>query len=546
MSSIITTPKILDPDLHIGLRRFPERDVPPELGVADLPGATAFINRFFPQEWVILALTMPEKHLIRVTHLDTGEDGMAFNPPFEYLCYKAMIELSRLAHNVADGTSPQGELGSVYTYNYNINLDRAVRKLGWFPDLRPELNLEGGKHNPLDCWFPSRNEALERADLVQTLGLLYAEWLQQLHDLCGGDPEFDFHEVLSPALPMSDINLATMKSAARQYPDDTPLVHEYGTEVGIIVEVDLGEAIPPQPEADAPQADPKAPIDLTQDDTSSATSEEIPLADINSPKNAHESSISPTPSPLPAAFLNADEAGKYLPMYLNKDETSALELEYPSFDSSPPPMDLQPSTPAPSLANPTNISQPLITPEDFTLVESVTAEGSDAINHAFEDHMSRHSNVRSSDEDTPAPAIVNDLDGMSNHSPSPSASPVEAHSKYSHVDYQPAFGNAGAVSQCSFENLPYQCAFMHGRFYEHMAHHHRRPPIQPIHEDADSYFEFRRANKDKGKEKEPISIDPTLIQSDSRELISHPIFGRDAENSIVRYSPFSPYILRPI
>jgi hypothetical protein len=196
---------------------YSPRPIPADLGVPKLEGASNFINRFFPREFVISHQYKPSDHVIQRHDIEKGSDIYSLNDVFVHQSYAAFLRTSRTATLLITDQVPFSEVGHHYSFDNSVACSRAL-DIGGFPVSHlPDLDNE--KLNPLSKSFDSELDLLRTAHRIQKSIKLFLKFIERAynkkgHSVDNRDP-WDFNAVLAPAQDDS-LNVSFLFSSSAQ------------------------------------------------------------------------------------------------------------------------------------------------------------------------------------------------------------------------------------------------------------------------------------------------------------------------------------------
>jgi hypothetical protein len=195
------SPKVTKPSLNT--QPLPSRELIPTLGTPRLRGASDFIRRYFPREYVIANLFRPEKHVIPTFIPSEDRTVYYLNEVFVKQSYEALLRTGRSAICLVSDLCPFVEIGKTISFPNELGKLASARakEIGGFPINYPSLNDEDS--NPLAQTFDSEIHLLRAAHLVQRSIKQFLSFIERAYNFHGYSTDsqnpWDFHEVLSPA-----------------------------------------------------------------------------------------------------------------------------------------------------------------------------------------------------------------------------------------------------------------------------------------------------------------------------------------------------------
>jgi hypothetical protein len=473
-----------------------ERPIPPDLGVAKLSGASAFICRYYPQEWVLMAQRKAKKHLTRICN-SNGEIQYQFDVGFRNPVFKGLLRLARAAVVLLNDQPCQVEVGSGLSFDETVMKDRAL-EIGGFPTLFPHVNDDKMETNPLEGVF-SKKEALFRAKVVQETGLGLLKFINRAFNIKGQSTDetdpWDFHEMIVPAQDQC-LNAT--------YPDSIQCLAK--EEWDALVSA-----------ADAVRARNLA----AQSSNSNTNIPPYHYSDLGDIRAVFEEYLNQAPSQ---------------PASAQEVETTPAAMASPTITPAPAP------TPAPVVEDipgldpilPEDQPAPALEPFDFNQDALTNALEASLIDYSL-DHQTLADEVitQSNDNNTNQDHEVIDIDTFVNNDTTPAHFPTFTSStNFVHATYAPYLYDQayGEDCPCGMHELLLR-AYAHGR--------------------RDEYDELKQAfDQLNTVDHAPIPVEEVIKsedeESNGRELILHPIHSSTAKNALIRYSPYPSRLLRRV
>ena len=469
------------------------------LGIARLINASKFIARFFPVEWKLCVLTDPERYLINV---NPGElpKLYEYDETFANLVYNALLRVTRSACCLITGQSPMVVPGSGFSFIEEFPQDR-LQEIGGFPEYIVNINLDGPEHNLLHGTY-TKNDALVRCRALTRNCHDIILFLNRAHNLKGDkhDPNdrWDLSRVLLPANNQK-VN-ACIPGAAKiftpeQWAEITKSVTvNDGEDSTVSSDDDLNRPTPP-PRPNAPP--PTSPV----------------IPDIIVPASP---TVPEPPAPTPVNNTCEELGTPDLGKFFNTDEPPVTTVN-----------------PVDTLTNNSDNSatDPIINSVANT-VTNVSTNGSDSGDHLIAGGDPHDELIY---VDDPVDPEV-----------------IDAHSRYIAAQEFIPLVNGKPVHEdcpCGLYNDLLD-AFAYGRSrddYFQANGNNINNPIDVDCEDSNhpSSFHVQPTIGDVGASTSGGVISEEIMDNGreditSRALIPHPVYGKDAQNALVKYSPHLP------
>jgi hypothetical protein len=194
---------------EFGPKRYAPRPVSPTLGLSIVDGASDLVRRFFSREHYLAHLYKPGQHVIKRFDAQKNKDAYRLNPVFISLAHLGLLRVARTAVALVNQDFPFVNLGERFTFDEEINQERAV-SAGGFPRQVPPLNEESS--NPLDRDFDTRSELLDCARETQLLTQKFLTFIDRTYNKKGQSNSWDFDSVLAPVIEDS-VNACYPQSA---------------------------------------------------------------------------------------------------------------------------------------------------------------------------------------------------------------------------------------------------------------------------------------------------------------------------------------------
>jgi hypothetical protein len=482
-----------------GPRQPSPRPIPPNLGVAKLKGASAFTNRFFSQEWVIMVQRKARKHLIHVNDPNSEVPKYQFDKCFKTMAFRALLRLARAAVGLLNDQPCFVEIGSGISFDQHVMGRRALH-IGGFPSRFPNINEELPEHNPLEGTF-TKKEALSRAKELQSTGTQLIHFLNRAYNLKGqrddnNDP-WDFQEILVPASDQS-VNATYPDTIQTVTQEEWRLLNHLAHTSNELTANETNQGMIHVPTPNVTDLNLVNPALLIANANAHANTS--PIANVNdilSSANNHYDGNNPVNSVEVPPGLTVPSSSPVSPPY----DPYADSLDY-VYEASVPSAHMDMSG-----INNEDLDRAL---EDL-FVNSVT------------DQSSNDSNQLITATSSSAIANVNPSDQF----PTFTASSYLVRSEYTpYLNEQPY----SKKCPCGMRDLLLR-AYSFGRKDEY--------------DELKERFEAQSEGNVSVKEEvitPPLFDDPT-VDSGHGELISHPIYGKEACNALIKYSPYPSRLL---
>lgn len=163
------------------------RGIEPNFAIPSLRNGTPIIERFLAQEWITFNQANPRHQLTEATQLRVNEPLYSFDRLYARHTFQCLIRVIRLVQCLLHDDCPMVQVAGGKSFQESIIRHRAS-KVGYLPSIIPNPNLDSEAHNPLTGCY-TRNEALDRANDVNRLGVILANFLSDAYDKFGPGSE---------------------------------------------------------------------------------------------------------------------------------------------------------------------------------------------------------------------------------------------------------------------------------------------------------------------------------------------------------------------
>jgi len=454
-----------------------QRSFSNQLGKTRLINASKFIARFFPVEWKLCVLTNPEYYLAQANPGGTP-DFYQFDETFANLIQNALLRVTRSACCLITNQSPLVEPGSGFSFVTDFPEER-LQEIGGFPEYIININLEGPEYNLLQGRY-SKHDALLRCRILTRNCQEVILFINRAYNLKGDKHDFEdgwnFAKVLLPANNRK-IN-ACIPGAAKVFtPEQWAQIQQEDNTDGEDSNLSSGDDI------NRPSPAPRAAV-------SSPAPPAIPEVNpINSPH------IPETPAPTPVADsfekFGIPDLGEFF-----KDEKAPFAI---------------------------------VNPAD-TLINGKNSPSVDSVSNSAANSTMETDNF--------------DLDSTSEHLGNPRCyvdklldpEAINIYNRYiSSHQFTPLINGKPLLEDCPcglYDHLLE--AFTYGKAHDDYLRLNGKDADHPIDIDHKDLEEEEMIDV----RKEFKEGQPEVVKS--RALIPHPIYGRDAQNALVEYSPHFP------